>query len=264
MSLTPCPSTGPPTAAACFDALAELLPDARLLDPFTIFASDAQWRRAWPRLVRVLGGFVMFGAEDGTIGAGCIWEMADAIAVGVPIAGFELGLGLREIRGYDFFDPGPEPLGGQPSSALGAVSTRGHGPGESARRPADEGLTDDAPSRRQEGRGAMVPPVERPTLSIRWVTSGPVGSTSADSAVSPSEPRGGVLWSVTAPRECRYGGGDSGSSPFTVPAPNTADSVRQGRPRTGSVRGHSIRTRGKVPRREKWVVYGRWAMRFDP
>jgi hypothetical protein len=79
----------------------------------------------------------------------------------------------------------------------------------------------------------MVGPVEPPTLSIRCVTSGPVGSTSADSAVSPSEPRGGVLWSVTAPRECRYGGGDSGSSPFTFPAPNTADSVQQRRPLPG-------------------------------
>jgi hypothetical protein len=48
----------------------------------------------------------MFGAEDGTIGAGCIGELADAIAIGVPIAGFELGRGLREIRGYDIMAPG--------------------------------------------------------------------------------------------------------------------------------------------------------------
>ena len=96
---------GSPYARTCLDTLADMFPDARLLDPSTIFASDAEWRRAWPRLVRVLGGLVMFGAEDGTIGAGCIGEMADAIAVGVPIAGFELGRGLREIRGYDVIDP---------------------------------------------------------------------------------------------------------------------------------------------------------------
>jgi hypothetical protein len=66
---------------------------------------------------------------------------------------------------------------------------------------------------------AMVGPCRPPTLSICCAASGPVGSTSADSAVSPSELRGGVLWSVTVPRECRYGGGDSGSSPFTVPPP---------------------------------------------
>jgi hypothetical protein len=47
----------------------------------------------------------VFGDEDGTIGAGCIGEMADAIAVGVPIVGFEPGRGLREIRGYDVIDP---------------------------------------------------------------------------------------------------------------------------------------------------------------
>lgn len=95
---------GSPYAAACFDALAELLPDDRLLDPSTIFASDAEWRRAWLRLVRVLGGFVMFGAEDGTIGAGCIGELADAMALGVPIAGFDLGRGLQELSGFDLID----------------------------------------------------------------------------------------------------------------------------------------------------------------
>ena len=80
---------GTPHAAACLDELAGLLPGARLLDPATIFASDSEWQRSWPSLVRALGGFVMFGTEDGTIGAGCIRELADAIALGVPVAGFE-------------------------------------------------------------------------------------------------------------------------------------------------------------------------------
>ncbi len=48
----------------------------------------------------------MFGAEDGTIGAGCIRELADAIALGIPVAGFEIRGGLREISGFDLIETG--------------------------------------------------------------------------------------------------------------------------------------------------------------
>ena len=95
---------GSPYTAACFDALAVLLPGVRLIDPATIYASDTEWRRSWPRLARTLGGFVIFGAADGTIGAGCIRELADAIALGVPIAGFDPGRRLRGIAGLDLID----------------------------------------------------------------------------------------------------------------------------------------------------------------
>jgi hypothetical protein len=93
-------------AAACFDAIGELLPGARLIDPATVYASDAEWFASWPRLVRRLGGFVIFGEPDGTIGAGCIRELADAIAMGVPVAGFDIRLGLQEIMGFDLIDEG--------------------------------------------------------------------------------------------------------------------------------------------------------------
>ena len=92
---------GTPHAAACLAALGELLPGVRLVDPAAIYASDAEWQRSWPRLVLRLGGFVVFGAEDDAIGAGCIRELADAIALGVLIAGFDMGYGLREILGVD-------------------------------------------------------------------------------------------------------------------------------------------------------------------
>jgi hypothetical protein len=95
---------GTPHAVACLDALGALLPDARLIDPATVFASDAEWQRSWPRLVRRLWGFVIFGAEDGTVGAGCIRELADAIAMGVPVAGFDNGRRLREILSFDLID----------------------------------------------------------------------------------------------------------------------------------------------------------------
>jgi hypothetical protein len=52
----------------------------------------------------------VFGAEDGTIGAGCIRELADAMAPEVAIVGFDLGQGLREISGFDMIVKGrPNP-----------------------------------------------------------------------------------------------------------------------------------------------------------
>lgn len=95
---------GTPHAAACIDALASLLPRAKLIDPAMVYASDAEWQRSWSRLVHTLGGFVVFGDEDGAIGAGCVRELADAIAMGVPVAGFDIGRGLRQVRGLDLFD----------------------------------------------------------------------------------------------------------------------------------------------------------------
>jgi hypothetical protein len=100
----PMASYGTPHAAACLVDLGALLPGARLIDPAAIYGSDAEWQRGWPRLVRRLWGFVIFGAEDGTIGAGCIRELADAVAFGVPITGFDVRIGLREILGVDLLD----------------------------------------------------------------------------------------------------------------------------------------------------------------
>ncbi len=93
-----------PHAAGCIDALAGLLPGARLLDPATIFASDSEWHSAWPRLVRTLGGFVIFGAEEGTIGAGCMRELADVVALDIPVVGFDPRRGLRDIAGLGFIE----------------------------------------------------------------------------------------------------------------------------------------------------------------
>jgi hypothetical protein len=47
--------------------LAELLPGTSLIDPATISTSDAEWLRSWPRLLKSLRGFMIFGTEDGTI-----------------------------------------------------------------------------------------------------------------------------------------------------------------------------------------------------
>ena len=81
---------------ACFNTLAELLPDVELYDPAGRYKTSTDWRRAWPRVLASLHGLVVFGTEDGTIGAGCLREITDAIVAGLPIALLDAG-SLREL-----------------------------------------------------------------------------------------------------------------------------------------------------------------------
>jgi hypothetical protein len=91
------------------EAIATLLPGVVLVDPVVCFASSAEWLRAWPSLVRRLAGLVTFGDADGTIGAGCLREVADAVAFGVPVAAFAPARGLCGLVGVE--------LVGEPSAA---------------------------------------------------------------------------------------------------------------------------------------------------
>lgn len=51
-------------------------------------------------MLATLDALVMFGAEDGTFGTGCLREITDAIVVGLSIALLEAG-SLRELLGLD-------------------------------------------------------------------------------------------------------------------------------------------------------------------
>ncbi len=57
----PCSSYGTDHEAACLGYLAELLPEAELIDPPGRYATDAAWLQAWPRLLRSLSALVIFG-----------------------------------------------------------------------------------------------------------------------------------------------------------------------------------------------------------
>jgi hypothetical protein len=82
--------------------LAELLPYAEIVDPETfVWRTHDQWRRSWPSVLDGLAGLVVFAALDGTVGAGCIRELTDAVATYLPIASFHDGA-LREIDGLEF------------------------------------------------------------------------------------------------------------------------------------------------------------------
>ena len=90
---------------ACLDALAGHFPGAEIVNPATRGWTNDTWRRAWPRLVMTLSTLVIFPDEDGTVGTGCLREVADAIAAGVPVAVLDPCFGLCELGGFDLLPP---------------------------------------------------------------------------------------------------------------------------------------------------------------
>ena len=88
----------------CLDALRSILPDVELYDPAGRYSTNAAWRRAWPRVLKTLSGLVVFTSHDGTIGAGCMRELIDALVRNLPIAGLEEGM-LHEIDAVRFLAP---------------------------------------------------------------------------------------------------------------------------------------------------------------
>jgi hypothetical protein len=97
----PITSYGTPHERRSLARLRRLLPRATVIDPATRYRTPFDWEEDWPGLVGDLAGFVVFGAEDGTIGAGCLKELADAIACRVPVATLAEG-GLREVDSVTF------------------------------------------------------------------------------------------------------------------------------------------------------------------
>ena len=89
---------------ACIEVLADLLPGVDLCDPAACFASSAEWLAAWPGLVGRLDGLVVFADTDGTVGAGVLREVADAVAFDVPVAGLDLARGLCWVTGFELLD----------------------------------------------------------------------------------------------------------------------------------------------------------------
>jgi hypothetical protein len=101
----PMTSYGTEHERACLDALAALLCGAEIIDPATRYRTNAGWLRAWPRLLRTLAGLVLFADEDGTVGTGCLREVVDAVAAGLPVAYLDPCLGLCELAGLDLLAP---------------------------------------------------------------------------------------------------------------------------------------------------------------
>ena len=76
-------------------ALHRHFPGAGLLDPAAMFSSDEQWLEGWPDVLDGLDLLAVFADEAGYIGAGCLLEVTDAIASGVPVVALDQDGQLR-------------------------------------------------------------------------------------------------------------------------------------------------------------------------
>jgi hypothetical protein len=95
-------------AADAVGRLHAALPGCEVVDPETVgWDSNTAWLTAWPALLAGLDALAVFAADDGTIGAGCLHEIADAIAKGLPVAMLDPDRGLAELAGVRLL-PGEE------------------------------------------------------------------------------------------------------------------------------------------------------------
>ncbi|HXY45426.1 MAG TPA: hypothetical protein VEH29_14650 [Acidimicrobiales bacterium] len=82
--------------------LGKLLGGVEIVDPEErSWPSEDAWFDEWPDLLASLDGLVVFAAPDGTIGTGCVTELADALASGILLAGLD-DRGLRRLDGLRF------------------------------------------------------------------------------------------------------------------------------------------------------------------
>lgn len=53
-------------------------PESSLLEARLMFASNEEWRAAWPAVLARISGLVLIVARDGLLGGGCVKEIRDA------------------------------------------------------------------------------------------------------------------------------------------------------------------------------------------
>jgi hypothetical protein len=97
----PMTSYGTEHERTCLDTLAALLRGVEIIDPATRYRTNAGWLRAWPRLLSTLSGLVVFADETGTVGAGCLREVVDAVAAGLPVLMLDDDHHLCELAALD-------------------------------------------------------------------------------------------------------------------------------------------------------------------
>jgi hypothetical protein len=81
----PIATYGTEWSVRCLDAVARHWPNAEVVDPAVRFASNAEWLADWPVIAPTLRALVVVGDESGTVGAGCLRELVDAIFWGVGV-----------------------------------------------------------------------------------------------------------------------------------------------------------------------------------
>lgn len=117
-------------AAEQLAGMAVALPGAQIVDPeHAGWETSADWRREWPTILDTLAGLVVFADRLGTIGTGCMAEIADAIAAGVPVAGWHEDGGLVELVGLELVEAESRSAARAAFVLLGDVLGRGDFPG---------------------------------------------------------------------------------------------------------------------------------------
>ena len=82
----PMTTYGTPLERSAIARIEKLLPDAEVINPATRYGGKVDWYTDWPILLPRLSGLVVFGDENGSIGTGCLTELADAWWRGIPVA----------------------------------------------------------------------------------------------------------------------------------------------------------------------------------
>lgn len=99
-----CGTHGTEHERACLDALTALLPGVESVNPVTHWRTNAGWLRAWSRLVSTLSGLAIF-AGNGTVDAGCLREVIDAVVAGAPRSVLHPNFGRCELAAFDLLPP---------------------------------------------------------------------------------------------------------------------------------------------------------------
>jgi hypothetical protein len=82
----PMTTYGTAIEAFALGRISELVPGATVVNPATRYVDSVHWQTDWPRLLPTLSCLVVFGDEDGSIGTGCLKELANAWWLDIPVA----------------------------------------------------------------------------------------------------------------------------------------------------------------------------------
>lgn len=106
--------------------LAAHFPEAEVINPSAQgWVTDNDWLADWGALLPTLDLLVIFAAPDGTIGAGCLREVADALARCVPVLTLDDEGKLRAFAGLsvDELTPSPRAIGRLVLGELAGIGT---------------------------------------------------------------------------------------------------------------------------------------------
>jgi len=88
-------SYGTPRYMRRLDQLRTRFPTAEIIEPRLLFRDSADWLRRWPVVLRRIDVLVFFTDPQGTVAAGTIREIVDAVFMGIPVYRLTVRTGLQ-------------------------------------------------------------------------------------------------------------------------------------------------------------------------